>query len=58
MDKGNLIFDYNENYGFDVKVNSIGIGTFDVITRCNNNNDLYNVGIDLSFITTERYTAK
>lgn len=53
-----MIFDYNENYGYDVKIDNIGVGTFDVIARCNNNNDLYNVGIDLSFITTERYTAK
>lgn len=56
--KGTLIFDYNENYGFDVKVNSIGSGQYTVITRCDNNRDLYNVGIDLSFITTERYTAR
>lgn len=53
-----MIFDYNENYGYDVKIDNIGVGTFDVIARCNNNNDLYNVGIDLSFITTERYTAR
>lgn len=56
--KGTLFFDYNENYGFDVKVNSIGSGQYVVVTKCDNNSDLYNVGIDLSFITTGDWAAR
>lgn len=55
---GTLIFDYNPNYGYDVKVQSISPSEFHVLKRNNNNEDFYYVDMSVDFITTEDYAAR
>jgi len=51
--EGILWFDYNENYGYDVKVNSISEGKFMVDPNCISGvqNPTYNVELTVGFIT-------
>lgn len=57
---GDLQFGYNLNYAYNVKVSSISDGTFYVIKDidCDLNNPLYNVELDISFVTVGDYAAK
>ena len=56
--KGTLIFDYNPNYGYDVKVQSISPSEFHVTKRKSHNEDFYYVDMSVDFVTTEDYAAK
>ena len=56
-DEGILVFDYNQNYGYEVKVNSIGEGTFYVVPNCPEENK-YNIEIQVGFITKNDWAAK
>lgn len=53
--EGTLIFDYNTNYGYDVKVSSLSEGQF-IVKK--GSPEKYFVSISLSFITTHDYAAR
>lgn len=55
---GTLIFDYNPNYGYDVKLSSISEGEFQVVKTSEHNEDFYYVSLSLSFITLHDFAAK
>ena len=52
-----LIFDYNPNYYYKAKVNTISNGTFTVNLDCVEEKT-YNVEVDLEFITVNDYAAR
>ncbi len=56
--KGTLIFDYNPNYGYDVKVQSISPSEFHVTKKSNNNEDFYYVDLSIEFITVSDFAAR
>ena len=57
--KGVLVFDYNENYGYDAKLSAVSEGTFTVVRDCDENQaDLYNVELELEFVTVGDWRAK
>ena len=56
--EGLLVFDYNPNYGYQVKLQSISDSEFHVTKRRNNNEDFYYVDLNLNFITTYDYAAQ
>ena len=53
-----LKFDYNEFFGYKVKLNSLGDGNFTVNPDCDTNNLTYNVEVDLEFITFNDWEAQ
>lgn len=55
--KGTLIFDYNKNYGFEVKIDKIENSVFNPIEACESNEELYYVSVEVSFITVNKSTA-
>jgi phage-related protein len=48
---GNLSFDFDPNYGYEVKLSSISQGQFYILKETNNNEDFYYVDFDITFIT-------
>lgn len=52
-----LFLDYNEDWGYKVKVSSISEGTFTVNPNCGSNLT-YNVEVELGFITVNHWAAK
>lgn len=50
--EGTLAFDFNPNYGYQVKLDSISESNFIVTQRRNDNRDHYFVSLDLNFVTT------
>ena len=56
--QGTLVFDYNPNYGYDVKVQSISPSEFHVTKRKNHNEDFYYVDMAVEFITVRDFAAK
>lgn len=59
--KGVLVFDYNPNYGYDVKLDSIGKANFVVVPDCSDENnpvDKYIIEVPIVFITTGDWAAK
>lgn len=59
-DEGVLSFDYNPDYGYEVKLNSISEGTFYVVRECSSNqtSDKYNIELEVNFVTKNDWTAK
>lgn len=55
---GTLSFDYNPNYGYEVKLNSLTEGEFQVVKTADHNEDFYYVSLSLSFITLHDFAAK
>lgn len=55
---GKLIFDYNPNYCYEVKLNSITEGQFQVVKNSTHNEDFYYVSLSLSFITLHDFAAE
>lgn len=55
-DTGFLVLDYNSNYGFEVKIDSISNSEFHV-TREDNCDDKYYVNLTISFITITDFAA-
>lgn len=56
-----LKFDYNDYFGYNVKLNSASSGKFVVSRTCDINNvptDLYNIELDLEFVTYNDWAAK
>lgn len=60
--KGILKFHYNLNYGYDVKLDSIGKANFVVVQQCKTNGDpledKYIIEIPITFITTGDWAAR
>ena len=57
--KGVLVFDYNENYGYDAKLSAVSEGIFTVVRDCDENQpDLYSVELELEFVTVGDWRAK
>jgi len=57
-EEGVLSFDYSPNYGYDVKVNSIGEATFYVTPNCNTSNPTYDIELEIEFITKNDWAAR
>ena len=55
-EEGELVFDYDENYSYDVKVNSISEATFYVVHPTVS--ERYNIEIQVGFITKNDWAAK
>lgn len=53
---GDLVFDYNPNYAYEVKLESLSEG--EMIVKKTNSEDEYYVNISVSFITLYDYAAK
>ena len=60
--KGVLKFDYNPNYGYDVKLDNIEKANFVVVpqrdTNCDPSDDKYIIEIPITFITTGDWAAR
>lgn len=56
--QGTLIFDYNPNYGYKVKVQSVSNSEFHVLKKRNHNEDFYYADMSIDFITVDDYAAK
>jgi hypothetical protein len=58
--EGILYFDYDSNWGYNVKVNSISEGKFMVSPNCVNGmqNPTYNIELTVGFITKNDWAAK
>jgi len=56
--QGTLIFDYNPNYGYDVKLQSISQSEFHVLKKANHNEDFYYIDLAIDFVTTRDYAAR
>jgi len=55
-DKGFLVFDYNPDYGFEVKVNSISNSEFHVMKE-ENCDDKYYINLSIGFITVNDFAS-
>ena len=55
---GTFSFDYNEDYGMEVKISSISQGQFYVVNEKGNNEDLYYVDFEVTFTTLYDWAAK
>jgi hypothetical protein len=55
---GIFIFDYEDEYGLDVKVASISEGTYHVLKEKSNNEDLYYIDFSVTFTTVYDWAAK
>jgi len=56
--QGTLVFDYNPNYGYEVKVQSVSNSEFHVLKKRNHNEDFYYADMSINFITVNDYAAK
>jgi hypothetical protein len=56
--QGILIFDYNPNYGYDVKLENVSQSEFHVVKRSNHNEDFYYIDLAIDFITVRDYAAR
>ena len=57
--KGLLIFDYNEKFGYDVKVNAISNSEFHVIPDCEEEEEeKYYIDLTIEFITTKDFASR
>lgn len=55
---GILSFDYDSNYGYEVKLDSISDGVYTVSENCEAGYELYNVEFEISFITLYDWAAR
>jgi hypothetical protein len=56
-DSGLLQFDYNTNYSYKVKLNSIGESNYTVNSNCEPDSLTYNVEITIQFVTVGDWAA-
>lgn len=57
-DTGILAFDFNSNYGYDVKVDSVGEAQYWVSPNCGSNEDLYYIEFEVEFVSVGNGFAK